>query len=462
MRPLSIASIALCGLLCSRGLSIAQRRSIPAIPCCGGGGGSYLPSPNTTWYFPPPPSSGGHTGYSSLDSRVVVNRDPGASTTMYWSASFGFVRAPQLVCDNQPPGKAGGYIGIQDNYASTTNQKAAIFSIWGATGASKGPLATCSPLLCENGNYIKCVIDNPAQWSWVAGHTYRLNVQWVASGSQVGWQGSILDENTGNQQVIGTIWVPNTLQWIDASIINFTEDFIENDSSFVGYSSCSAAPVAASIFYAPTANGHAATSGQANVNYKLVNNQTANCKNVRSVVSSDNGYAVQVLTTTNTSTTPPPALPRGCTKIYGNQALPAGSSFATCNNLFALSLTGDGRLVLNELGPPATAHQLWSPNASGGLLANMQGDGNFVVYDYDGKVVWPSNTNNHPGAWLSVQDDGNLVIYQDGCTGANHSCWASNTMQTPPVCGTTHCKLGQWCGRNGQCCSACSIVCPCP
>src|ERR1700730_8632481 len=121
MKPLSIASITLCGLLCSGGLSSAQQRErAPTVPCCGGGGGGWkLPSINTTWHFPPPPSSGGHTGYSSFDSRVVVNRDPGASTTMFWSASFSFVGASQqwLYCSDGSKGHAGGYLGIQDDYA---------------------------------------------------------------------------------------------------------------------------------------------------------------------------------------------------------------------------------------------------------------------------------------------------------------------------------------------------------
>ena len=46
--------------------------------------------------------------------------------------------------------------------------------------------------------------------------------------------------------------------------------------------------------------------------------------------------------------------------------------------------------------------------------AIMQADGNFVIYDIeDGSPipVWSTNTAGNPGAYLNVQDDGNVVIY---------------------------------------------------
>jgi len=46
--------------------------------------------------------------------------------------------------------------------------------------------------------------------------------------------------------------------------------------------------------------------------------------------------------------------------------------------------------------------------------AIMQPDGNFVVYDLQEGFaipVWSTNTAGNPGAYLNVQDDGNMVIY---------------------------------------------------
>jgi hypothetical protein len=44
--------------------------------------------------------------------------------------------------------------------------------------------------------------------------------------------------------------------------------------------------------------------------------------------------------------------------------------------------------------------------------ALLQGDGNFVLYP--GAGVWSSGTANNAGAWLSVQNDGNVVLYASG------------------------------------------------
>jgi hypothetical protein len=89
-------------------------------------------------------------------------------------------------------------------------------------------------------------------------------------------------------------------------------------------------------------------------------------------------------------------------------------------------MQGDGNLVLYQdgWGP------LWSTQTNGkdgGRAAIMQTNGNFQVFTPQSIAIWHSDTGGHDGAWVTVQDDGNLVIYQSGCTGANHSCWASNT-----------------------------------
>jgi hypothetical protein len=44
--------------------------------------------------------------------------------------------------------------------------------------------------------------------------------------------------------------------------------------------------------------------------------------------------------------------------------------------------------------------------------AVMQADGNFVLYDLEtGIPLWATHTDGHPGAYLNVQGDGNMVIY---------------------------------------------------
>ena len=62
---------------------------------------------------------------------------------------------------------------------------------------------------------------------------------------------------------------------------------------------------------------------------------------------------------------------------------------------------------------------------AGNCSANMQGDGNFVVYN-NKTVVWKSNTPNKSKApyTLIMQSDGNLVAYGSGTP---RVVWASNT-----------------------------------
>jgi len=54
----------------------------------------------------------------------------------------------------------------------------------------------------------------------------------------------------------------------------------------------------------------------------------------------------------------------------------------------------------------------------------MQGDGNFVVYTQNNQYVWDSGTR--AGNRVVVQDDGNIVIYDDG---RHVATWASHTVQ---------------------------------
>ena len=52
----------------------------------------------------------------------------------------------------------------------------------------------------------------------------------------------------------------------------------------------------------------------------------------------------------------------------------------------------------------------------------MQSDGNLVTYEFGGKSTWASHTSGRPGAYLAVQDDGNVVVY-DG----SKALWATDT-----------------------------------
>jgi len=56
--------------------------------------------------------------------------------------------------------------------------------------------------------------------------------------------------------------------------------------------------------------------------------------------------------------------------------------------------------------------------------AVMQGDGNFVIYDSGGTPLAWTATEGNPGAYLTVQPDGNVVVYT--ATAPNAAIWYSN------------------------------------
>ena len=63
---------------------------------------------------------------------------------------------------------------------------------------------------------------------------------------------------------------------------------------------------------------------------------------------------------------------------------------------------------MTPTGPPAC-------RSTGASAANgqaiFQSDGNFVVYDGEGRALWFTGTAGNPGAFMVLQDDGNLVLY---------------------------------------------------
>ncbi|MEJ6486808.1 CAP domain-containing protein [Nostoc punctiforme UO1] len=114
--------------------------------------------------------------------------------------------------------------------------------------------------------------------------------------------------------------------------------------------------------------------------------------------------------------------------LFPGQALYPGQSLQSNNQLQKLILQSDGNVVLYNQHSQA----IWATN-TGGLIKPeefiMQTDGNLVLYDTNHCPKWASNTNNNPGAFLNIQDDGNLVIYRAGSQieTANNALWASGS-----------------------------------
>jgi cell wall-associated NlpC family hydrolase len=87
----------------------------------------------------------------------------------------------------------------------------------------------------------------------------------------------------------------------------------------------------------------------------------------------------------------------------------------------ATPITGAGSATLQA------GHTLLSGQAlkmSTAYTLTMQTDGNLVLRSAS-KVLWATNTFGHPGSWLAMQGDGNVVIYSGGAQRV--PLWSSKT-----------------------------------
>jgi hypothetical protein len=108
-------------------------------------------------------------------------------------------------------------------------------------------------------------------------------------------------------------------------------------------------------------------------------------------------------------------------RLDPGQELQIDESLVSANGQFSLVLQTDGNLVLSEGG-----EAVWATSTEGREVSKvtMQEDGNLVLYAADGEPVWASQTDGNNGAYLLLQDDRNLVVYSaDG-----NPVWATNTL----------------------------------
>ena len=112
--------------------------------------------------------------------------------------------------------------------------------------------------------------------------------------------------------------------------------------------------------------------------------------------------------------------------LYPGDSLHAGQSITSLNGEFILRMQGDGNLVLYR-STNASHYPLWGSGTDGhpGAWATMQSDGNLVIYPGGGgSALWSSGTVGNHNAIFAIQDDANLVIYTYGF---GKALWASNS-----------------------------------
>ncbi len=103
----------------------------------------------------------------------------------------------------------------------------------------------------------------------------------------------------------------------------------------------------------------------------------------------------------------------------GNRSREFGrnSTWKSCK--YKLHFQGDGNFVLID----PSGKVLWATGTEGrATKLALKPDGNVVLYDKQAKAVWATNTDRSPGAFFALQRDGNFVVYN-----GSNPIWATNT-----------------------------------
>jgi len=149
----------------------------------------------------------------------------------------------------------------------------------------------------------------------------------------------------------------------------------------------------------------------------------------------------------NTTPTPKPQVPASPDPLGGlnhDQTLRGGWYLKSQSGQYLLTMQGDGDLVLSTQGM-----SLWRTNTGGhpGATVTMEQDGNLLLSSPTGQLLWASNTSGHPGAYLWVGADGNIEI--DAASGG--AIWATGTINAFLSSGQS--LVGGWylMSINGAC-----------
>lgn len=136
--------------------------------------------------------------------------------------------------------------------------------------------------------------------------------------------------------------------------------------------------------------------------------------------SSWSGYTLDTADNITVRSAATVAFPSTPSRLLEGEYITRLQTIYSSNNNVSLAFQGDGNLVLKC----GTAVK-WSSGTSGTqaqFLVVQPGDGHLVLYGPNYSVIWFNGAHGFSGAFLQVQNDGNLVVY----TGSTPR-WATNT-----------------------------------
>ena len=112
------------------------------------------------------------------------------------------------------------------------------------------------------------------------------------------------------------------------------------------------------------------------------------------------------------------------------QSMSAGQRLDSANGSYRFVFQTDSNLVVRRVSDSAA---LWASNTNGqaGSRLTLQGDGNLVLYTSSNTALWSSKTPGTTGSRLVMQNDGNLALYNT----SNAVIWSTGTGSEPPSGG---------------------------
>ena len=136
---------------------------------------------------------------------------------------------------------------------------------------------------------------------------------------------------------------------------------------------------------------------------------------------------------------------QGCFKT--NTSFTKGQRYYSEDNRYCLIFQEDGNLVIYKFASARKYSPVWNSKTNGIAMKSciFQEDGNLVLYDYAGKARWAANGGSvdkggsgsgdkfYPTGpeshWLTLQNDGNLVIYVGKYRNANNPRWSTGSFE---------------------------------
>lgn len=108
--------------------------------------------------------------------------------------------------------------------------------------------------------------------------------------------------------------------------------------------------------------------------------------------------------------------------LASGQSMTPGQRLDSANASYRFAFQTDGNLVLRRV---SDSHVLWASatNGKGGTRLTMQSDGNLVLYTSTNAAVWSSKSAGSGGNRATVENDGNFAVFN----ASNVRVWSTNT-----------------------------------